>query len=86
MNNTKDCRSSLSLSNTSRRTDQDANSQAYPRSLAGRIRRLGNLTNNDIVIDSRSYTNELLRFNIENEHSRIVENCINRSNIDQNTR
>lgn len=85
-NNTRNRRSSLSLSNISRRTDHDTNSLTQPRNLVGRIRRFGNINNNDIILDSQTNTNEFLRLRLENEHSRIVEHFINRSNIDQNTR
>jgi len=85
-NTSRDRRLSISYLNVSRRNDQNANSRVQLRTNVDRVRRLGNMINDNIIIDSQTYTNELFRLRLENDQTRIVENLINRPNIDQNTR
>lgn len=86
VNTSRDRRSPMSYSNVSRRNDQDINSRVHPRNHVERFRRLENMTSENIILESQTYTNELFRSRIENDQPRVVENYINRSNIDQNTR
>lgn len=47
-NTSRDSRSSLSFPNISHRNDQNTNNQIHPRIQMERVRRLGNITNDDI--------------------------------------
>lgn len=50
-NTSRDCRLSLSFPNISRRNDQNTNNRIHPRTQMERVRRLGNITNDDIIIE-----------------------------------
>lgn len=82
----KDRRSSMSLSNVYRRNDRDTNVRVNPRANVERVRRFGSINNDDIIIEPQTNNNELIRLRFENDYSRIMENFINRSNIDQTIR
>jgi len=71
----------LSISNGSRRNNQDDNFRVHPipRIQVDCIRHSGSLTNDNLIFNSQ--TNEALRMRFENNQIEIVE-----SNIDQNTR
>lgn len=85
LNNSRDHKLSVSLSNVSRRNDRDG--RVYPRTRVEHVRRFGSTTNDDIIIiDPQTYTNDTLRTRIEMDHTRIVENFITQSNTEQNTR
>lgn len=84
-NTSRSQRSPLSLSNSSRRKDQNTNIRVYPRNHFDRSR-FGNLTNGNIITESQTHSGELFRLRLESDQSRIIENVINQSNIDQNTR
>lgn len=71
----------LSISNGSRRNNQNDNFRVHPipRIQVDRIRHSGSLTNDNLIFNSQ--TNEALRMRFENNQIEIVE-----SNIDQNSR
>lgn len=50
-NTSRDYRSSLSFPNISRRNDQNTNNRIHPKIQMERVRRLGNITNDNIVIE-----------------------------------
>lgn len=81
-NISKNHRSPLSLSNVSRGNYRNTNIQVYSRN---HVRRYGNITN-DVLTESQTHSGELFRLRFESDQSRIMENVINQSNIDQNTR
>ncbi|VVC34043.1 Hypothetical protein CINCED_3A006515 [Cinara cedri] len=87
MNNSKHHKSSVSLSNVSRRNERDTNCRVYSRTHVEHVRRFGSTTNEDcIIIEPQTHRNETIRMRLETDRTRITENFINRSNIDQNTR
>jgi len=82
-NISKNHRSPLSLSNVSRGNDQNTNIRVHPRN---HVRRLRNITNDNVITESQTHSGEPFMLRLESDQSRIMENVINQSNIDQNTR
>jgi len=80
----KDHKTTLCVSNGSRRNNHDANFRVHPRIPVERIRQPASLTNNNLILNSQ--TNEALRMRFENDHTNMVESFSSRPNIDQNTR
>lgn len=86
LSTSRDQRSSMSHSNAYRRNDRNGNVRVNPRANMERVRQFGSITNDDIVIEPQTYTNEVIRLRLENDYTRVMENFNNRSNIDQPTR
>jgi len=74
-----------SLMSFAQLNDEDASHRVHPITYTEHASQFGNTTNENIVNESLTY-NELLSMTLENNQTREMENFINQSYIDQNTR
>lgn len=88
LNNSRDHRSPTSLSNDRilQRNYHNTNYKGYYRARFKRVINFENTNDNIIVTEPQSNSNEEIRMRLETDHTKLTNNSINQSIIEQNTR